>query len=493
MKRKCLKAISVSVLLSSIAFSSVACSCGGKYKITFVTEGNSDIVRYVKKGETLEDIPTPPDVKGKYCTWNVRNFKNIQEDMEVTANCYSKVAKMETNMPSEINVDVFSDEASLDYIFKDMEIEVTFESGVKQKIYSGEYMLDAGTYNKDVSGSYNVKVIYNDAKQDIKINVNKIDNYVTVSLNGGVGYYNEGLPQLIANTDVEGKLAFDQGQELLVGTKSYTWTFTPVDTNKYNVLHGSIKVKLITADEITLNKQSIDVEFGTSKSEIIERIKDGLIVEGKFENNSFKEIDEAFYTVDSSDFVVNKSGTFTFFVKYDSTIYKSIEVNVGKCDTYDLEVNDIDEYITKKGDTLDSLTDSLVVNSGIGGTIAFKQGQELINGEFYYDYVFTPADAHYAIREGKVKIKTYTASNLHFTNIKDIFSGDKTRFEIIAEMKASIVGKVIYNYNEDISKVIDTNLITITIEHQEEFSPGVYEYEISYNNEISMMKTFVVE
>ena len=41
-----------------------------------------------------------------------------------------------------------------------------------------------------------------------------------MSLNSGIGYYNEGLPSLVANTDVEGSVSFDPGQTLSEGIKA---------------------------------------------------------------------------------------------------------------------------------------------------------------------------------------------------------------------------------------------------------------------------------
>ena len=197
MGKKWVKILSLSLLCLNAFFTS-ACGCNkDKIKVTFVTEGNSDIIKYVKKGKTLQDIPTPPGVKGKYCLWEDANFQNIQEDMIVVAKCYSSVETMVTNMPASIDVEIGSPQASLEYIFKDMEIDITFESGETKTLYPGEYKIEENGYNSAISGSYTVSVIYNNAKKNIVINVNRIKNYVTVSVNGGQGYYSEGLPELL--------------------------------------------------------------------------------------------------------------------------------------------------------------------------------------------------------------------------------------------------------------------------------------------------------
>ena len=55
-----------------------------KVTITFVQEGQDNIVKTINKGATLEDIPTPVEVEGYDVSWSVTNFANIMENVEVT-------------------------------------------------------------------------------------------------------------------------------------------------------------------------------------------------------------------------------------------------------------------------------------------------------------------------------------------------------------------------------------------------------------------------
>lgn len=491
MKKNYLKVMAVSLLLSGASVLNTACSCGGsEVKITFITEGNSDIVKYVKKGKTLVDIPQTPTVKGKYCLWDTEDFQNIQEDMTVNALCYSTVTQMTTNMPSSVNVEVSSDEAELENIFKDMELEVTFESGETKKLYSGDYTLEAIDYNKDISGTYTVSVIYNNAKKDIQVNVNKIKNYVTVSLTSGNGYYNEGLPALIANTTVEGSVSFDPNQQLYVGSKLYNWTFIPVDSNKYERVTGKISVNLLTASSITTNKDSLVVKFATTKQEIINKIKDGLIVEGKY-GEYFKNIDPSYYTIDSTDFVDSKSGVYTFRVSYDANTYVDIPVTVEKCDTYSLTVDEVSEFIFKEGQTLnDDVLPFLNKDSEIEGTIRFKEGQNLLVGNYEYEYEFVPTSAHYATKTGKVRVFVYKAESIEFTTDNQVVYGSDED-TIISQIRSGVVGKVYYN--DQLSKDIDVNKISVTInDNYDHLSAGVYQYTLTYNDEITINSTFTL-
>ena len=55
------------------------------YTVTFVQEGQDNVVRTVNKGATLTDIPTPVAETGFEIVWDVTDFTNIQSDMTVTA------------------------------------------------------------------------------------------------------------------------------------------------------------------------------------------------------------------------------------------------------------------------------------------------------------------------------------------------------------------------------------------------------------------------
>lgn len=54
-------------------------------KVTFKQDGQTDIVKTLKKGETLTDIPTPISKMGYMVEWNAVDFANITEDMTVYA------------------------------------------------------------------------------------------------------------------------------------------------------------------------------------------------------------------------------------------------------------------------------------------------------------------------------------------------------------------------------------------------------------------------
>lgn len=491
MGKKYLKVVSISLLLSGLTLTNTGCNAGD-VKVTFVSEGNSDVIRYVKKGKTLVDIPDTPKVKGKYCLWDRDTFQNLNEDLTVHANCFSTVVEMNINIEDEIHVDVSSSDADLDYLLKDLEVDVEFESGEKRKLYPGEYTLDTNGYNKDVSGTYLVGVIYNNARKDVKINVNKIKNYVTVSLNGGKGYLNEGLPKLIANTNVEGEVSFDPNQALVKGTKSYSWTFTPADKNKYEIVKGNIEVELVNADLIIANKNALTVEFGTTKEQIIDLIMEDLIVEARY-GNVYKEIESQYYTIDSSTFVVDKSGTFDFNICYDeyTCITPPISVTVKKCDTYVLNVNDISEFIIKEDSKLEDILPLIRKSSNIDGDISFVEGQRLAVGKYDYQYIFTPHSNHYAPRVGVVNVHSYKAEDMVFTTLNE-FEYGTSKESIMLDLKNKLTGDILYN--DALAKSIDTDMISITIiDSFRSNVSGEYTYRIFYNDEIEKTGSFTLK
>lgn len=484
-----MKIFSISLLLSTITFGVAGCGCNNdECKVTFVSEGNSDIIRYVKKGKTLVDIPQTPDVKGKYCVWDTEDFYNIQEDKTVTALCYSTVTNLTTNIASEIDVDVFSEEADLDYILKDLELEVTFESGETKKVYEGEYVLTTNGYDKNVSGSYTISIGYNNAKKDVKINVNKIDDYALTVLVNGDGYYNEGLPELEVTTNVDGNISFDSGQSLYIGTKNYNWTFVPTDTNKYAIRRGSVNVSLIGASSINANKTEITMDFGSDKEEIIAAISEGLVVEARY-GNKYKVIDSKYYNISSDNFVNNKSGTFDFKIGYNSDIYTTIKVNISKCEDYSLTINELDEFIIKDNSSLNDVLNLLTKNSDVEGTIAFSPNQKLIVGEYEYEYVFTPTDYNYASKIGKVKIHSYKAQSIDFETISSFKYGTSIS-SINSELKQNVTGTIYYN--DGLSKQINSENVKVTVSVYNSLVAGNYEYLLSYNDEIEVTKEFAL-
>ena len=55
------------------------------FTVTFRQEGQEDVVKTVKEGETLADVPAPVAVPGYTVAWDRTDFSDISEDIVVTA------------------------------------------------------------------------------------------------------------------------------------------------------------------------------------------------------------------------------------------------------------------------------------------------------------------------------------------------------------------------------------------------------------------------
>ena len=53
------------------------------FTIVFRQEGQEDIVKQVKEGETLKNVPTPTPKTGYTVTWSVTDFTNVTKNMTV--------------------------------------------------------------------------------------------------------------------------------------------------------------------------------------------------------------------------------------------------------------------------------------------------------------------------------------------------------------------------------------------------------------------------
>ncbi len=70
---------------SSEASSSASSAEEITYTVTFVQEGRADIVRTVKQGETLTNVPAPQPQKGYTLQWNRSDFSEISSNLTVLA------------------------------------------------------------------------------------------------------------------------------------------------------------------------------------------------------------------------------------------------------------------------------------------------------------------------------------------------------------------------------------------------------------------------
>lgn len=475
----------MSILLSTFAFT----GCGNDIKVSFVSDTGT-ITRKIKQGETLDPskIPATPQMQGKYCLWDEVDFASLTEDVTVNYTCYDTVSNLTSNIGENtlINVKVSSEEADLDYILKDLQMTAVLEGGEVKKLYKGDYIVNKNNYNKDVAGNYRVGLAYNNKEIFLNIRVSKISDYVTAVLGSDRGYLNEGLPTITANTTVPGTIKFDDNQKLQIGTVAYNWTFTPLDTSKYEIVKGKSEVLITNASSIVTNKadEVMTFEFGTSKADIISAIQDGLVVTGTF-GNVYREIDPQYYLIDSEYKVGQAGDNILFTVSYDANLVANVYVNVKKNENYTLDVEEIDGFEITSQSTLDDILRIIdnYYESSTPGVFTFDEGEVLKAGNYTYSFTFKPDNEYYASKRGEIVINTRKITGIEIDEdfLPRYDYNSKTSTEIEAAIKDSITGKFIYNDGEVID--LDNTLVEVAVSAQEStLNPGTYTYTVSFDD-----------
>jgi len=145
----------------SLPFSLVACNDNNSKPpiactVTFVQEGQENIVKTVGYGKELTNVPLPKEVVGHDVVWNVTDFSKITDDITVTAVATPKTyiifyVLSEKYINDGAVLDVSSQEVTYGQTFT--LIDLTYFSVSENK----EYVLAYWKYNgsKFESGTYN--------------------------------------------------------------------------------------------------------------------------------------------------------------------------------------------------------------------------------------------------------------------------------------------------------------------------------------------------
>jgi hypothetical protein len=130
------------------------------YKITFIQEGFDDVIKYVKEGELLKDIPKPAYVKGYDVKWDIEDFSRVNNDYTVnaiaTVKTYVIIFKVTYGgsvVNKSINV-VYGSEYSLETPTTPLGDEYSFNCWT----YNGVKVDSVGVWDIDVDG-YEVQLI----------------------------------------------------------------------------------------------------------------------------------------------------------------------------------------------------------------------------------------------------------------------------------------------------------------------------------------------
>lgn len=114
----------------------------------------------------------------------------------------------------------------------------TLPNGVEVS-YVGNGKTDVGTYTvtANFNGDSNNYHLIGDMTATLKIN-QAVPYIKEVSCNQSLNVYS--TVELVADTNVAGTIALDNGQTLTLGYKTYSWTFIPEDTHNYANATGTL-------------------------------------------------------------------------------------------------------------------------------------------------------------------------------------------------------------------------------------------------------------
>lgn len=146
---------------------------------------------------------------------------------------------------------------------------------------------------------------------ELTVQVAKATPNVTATVNtDGTVYTSDSLYEIEITADaggVAGEIVWNEGQTLTAGEKSYTWTFTPTDTDNYNTVTGSSKIAVSAMEEtgITVTKQPTKTDYTALES----FAADGMEVTLHYADGASKVISDYTLSIAGQDDMVLRYGT----------------------------------------------------------------------------------------------------------------------------------------------------------------------------------------
>ena len=146
---------------------------------------------------------------------------------------------------------------------------------------------------------------------ELTVQVAKATPNVTATVNtDGTVYTSDSLYEIEITADaggVAGEIVWNEGQALTAGENSYTWTFTPTDTDNYNTVTGSSKIAVSAMEEtgITVTKQPTKTDYTALES----FAADGMEVTLYYADGASKVISDYTLSIAGQDDMVLRYGT----------------------------------------------------------------------------------------------------------------------------------------------------------------------------------------
>ena len=188
---------------------------------------------------------------------------------------------------------------------------VTLPEGWAWESEAGTFVGNAGsntftaTFTPDDTENYNIVT-----GVELTVQVAKATPNVTAEVEtDGTVYTSDSLYGigLTANAGgVAGEIAWDEGQTLTAGENSYTWTFTPTDTDNYNTVAGSstIIVTAVAETSITVTKQPDKTDYTAFET----FVSDGMEVTLYYNDGTSKTVSDYTLSIVGQDDMVLRYG-----------------------------------------------------------------------------------------------------------------------------------------------------------------------------------------
>ena len=215
---------------------------------------------------------------------------------------------------------------------------------------------------------------YKGTSTTVQITVNKATPAVTATVEPTEGLFtSDEMPAISTECAVDGTIAWDADQSLTAGVNDYSWTFTPDDTDNYNVVKGSETLTVaaveFTGIEVTTLPSEVNYEYGDKFD------KTGMVVEAVYNDGSRVTVEE--YTF--ADEYLTVLGENQIEIAYDGKT-ATVAVNV-EAKTFEMVYSDL----TVVAGTPDF--DIASITASIAGT---ENGKVTVAG-VEYDYSVTVA------------------------------------------------------------------------------------------------------
>lgn len=250
--------------------------------------------------------------------------------------------------------------------------------------------------------------------------VKAIPNVGTVSYNGGTIYPTTNVAtvndKLQSTGSTPGTLSLATGTGFTIGSKSYTWIFTPADSNNYHATTGTIQLTVVADSllriEVTTAPTKMTYVYGDAFDPA------GMVVTATYASGDTKAISESDYSVGY------ENGGSSFRVGETSVTLSYIDGGISKnCHLTGLMVNKGIPTVTVNNITVTyngrMIPDSAIKGSAtfggqaVAGSFAFKSGESLtdVAHSGSKTVVFTPTHSvNYAAVETDILVTIHKAT-----------------------------------------------------------------------------------